>query len=71
MNGENGWREKMKNGESFDLIPGVNDGEHYIFSDDDEYSPLGDAILKDVLNLPIDFDFDEVDEVKEAVAKTN
>jgi len=56
------WRDKMENGESFELIPGVNDVEHYLYSDDDEDSPLGDAILRDVLNLPVDFDFDEEDD---------
>ena len=65
MSENDDWREKMKNGEPFELIPGVNDAEHYIYSDDDEESPLGRAIFEATLmdmfkvkfNLPDDFPF--------------
>jgi hypothetical protein len=61
----------MKNGDPFELIAGVNDLEHWIYSDDDEESPLGMAIIdatlidkfRDKFDLPNDFSFfDEDDE---------
>ena len=66
MSDNNDWREKMKNGEPFELMPGINDAEHWIYSDDDEESPLGKAILIDMFrekfNLPDDFSFDDEDD---------
>ena len=36
--------------------------DRYLNCDDDEYSPFGDAVLRSVLGLPADFDFDDLDD---------
>jgi len=35
----------------------MNDADIYLYEEDEE-SPLGLAILRDVLNVPVDFDFE-------------
>ena len=35
--------------------------DKWLNEDDDEYSPFGDAVLRHMMNLSIDFDFDDED----------
>ena len=62
MSGKDDWRRKMERGESFELIPGVNDVEHYLDSDDDEESPLGAAIFRDMFGFTVEEVLDSEDE---------
>jgi len=34
----------------------------YLYNDDEDENPLGEAIIRDALGLPPDFDFDDLDE---------
>ena len=43
----------------------MNDVDKYLDEDDDNEAPLGDAILRMILNLPDDFNFDEDEEYDE------
>jgi len=36
----------------------MSDADNYLYEDNDEENPLGLAILRDVLNVPVDFDFE-------------
>ena len=42
----------------------MSDADNYLYEDNDEESPLGLAILRDVLNVPVEFDF-ELEELEE------